>query len=313
MPGSGARLLRPSDFGSTGDGSPSTGPRSSTEPPSLSAVVKYNRSAFATISIGHDGSFSFRPNTSETTFCACETGEKHLLVRPEELLGASREGSSSVIVWYCSEVPSVIAGSPKVQFKIRQTERFEVDSAAEADALVQSLRRLGAWQGRDRPPHIVTVLNPVSGRGTARKVLESTVLPLLQDVAGMRVTVHETKRRGHAADILRSLPLADVDVLAFIGGDGTAFEGVQGLLGRSDWEAACKIPFAAIPTGSGNGLAASTGLWDPATAVVALCKHTTHPIDMASVLQPPGSRYYCFLSLVYGLMANLDIGTESWR
>ena len=64
----------------------------------------------------------------------------------------------------------------------------------------------------------------------------------------------------------------------------------QGILGRPDWETAVKTPFGAIPTGSGNGLAASLGLWDPVTAAYSACKRVTHPIDVASALQPPGNR-----------------------
>jgi sphingosine kinase len=68
-----------------------------------------------------------------------------------------------------------------------------------------------------------------------------------------------------------------------------------------------------VPTGSGNGMAASCGLWDPATAAVAVCRGRVHACDVISALQPPGTRLYCLLSLVYGLMANLDINTEHLR
>eukprot|EP00798_Chlamydomonas_sp_ICE-L_P017203 gene17203-23524_t len=98
------------------------------------------------------------------------------------------------------------------------------------------------------------------------------------------------------------------------------------MLGRPDWEAPCRLPIAAVPTGSGNGMAASSvptgsgngmatscGMWDPTTAAHAICKGRTEPLDMATVLQAPGSRYLIFLSVVFGLMANLDIGTEWMR
>eukprot|EP00955_Chlamydomonas_euryale_P042306 352258-Chlamydomonas_euryale.AAC.1 len=40
----------------------------------------------------------------------------------------------------------------------------------------------------------------------------------------------------------------------------------------------------------------------------------TAPLDITSVVQPStGRRYYSFLSLVFGLFANLDIGTEHQR
>ncbi len=82
---------------------------------------------------------------------------------------------------------------------------------------------------------------------------------------------------------------------------------------RPDWSSAVRVPLAPVPTGSGNGLAASAGLWDVATAAVALCRGRAQPIDVASVLQPPASRSYCLLSVVYGVMSNLDIGTEHLR
>ncbi len=53
------------------------------------------------------------------------------------------------------------------------------------------------------------------------------LLPILRDAAGLRVTVHETVSRGHAERLVKALDLTDVDMLAFVGGDGTVFEGLQ--------------------------------------------------------------------------------------
>lgn len=128
---------------------------------------------------------------------------------------------------------------------------------------------------------------------------------------------------------------------------------MQGLLNRPDWETSRRVPLAHVPGGSGNGLAASCGLWDTVTAAYSICKGRTQPLDVASVLQPPlrpaggcgaqqaglaavrgemppggavppvplpsagdgggGKRYYSFLSVVFGLWANMDIGTEGSR
>ena len=68
-----------------------------------------------------------------------------------------------------------------------------------------------------------------------------------------------------------------------------------------------------VPCGSGNGMAASAGLWTPATAAHAVCKGCIRGMDILSLFQPPDRRYYAFLSLTFGLIANLDIGTESLR
>ena len=57
----------------------------------------------------------------------------------------------------------------------------------------------------------------------------------------------------------------------------------------------------------------SAGMWDVTTATFAICKGKTEALDIVSVLQPPGRRYYSFLSITYGLIANLDVGTENLR
>lgn len=128
-----------------------------------------------------------------------------------------------------------------------------------------------------------------------------------------------------------------VDLVAFVGGDGTVFEGLQGLmdscLANTSGQApsASKLPhhhrplpFVHVPGGSGNGLAASCGLWDVETAAVAIVKGVMGKLDIASVLQPSaasdpseqglgGKRFYSFLSTVFGLLSNIDIGTEHLR
>ena len=54
-------------------------------------------------------------------------------------------------------------------------------------------------------------------------------------------------------------------------------------------------------------------MWDIVTAAHAICKGKTRPIDIVSMLQPPATRFYSFLSLNFGLVSNLDIGTEHLR
>ncbi len=88
---------------------------------------------------------------------------------------------------------------------------------------------------------------------------------------------------------------------------------MQGLLNRADWQAACHLPLAHVPGGSGNGLAHSCGLSDAGSCVLAAVKGSSTRLDVASVLHPPGQRLYAFLSLTYGAIANADISTEPLR
>lgn len=54
-------------------------------------------------------------------------------------------------------------------------------------------------------------------------------------------------------------------------------------------------------------------MWDLDTAVHAAIKGEAVPLDIASVVQHPNRRRFSFLSLTYGLVPCLDIGTEHLR
>ena len=57
---------------------------------------------------------------------------------------------------------------------------------------------------------------------------------------------------------------------------------LQGMLARPDWQPLAALPFAQIPCGSGNALAASMGLWNVATAVHAIVKGQQRALDIAT-------------------------------
>ncbi|GLC46319.1 hypothetical protein PLESTB_000998600 [Pleodorina starrii] len=249
-------------------------------------------------------------------------------VRPQfipagQLLGARLESPCAFSVWYAPEYTARMGCVTKRLYHARHTPRYEVSDPHAAAELVAAIRRSASWWGRDKPPHVAAIVNPKAGRGGAVRLLRNQLLPLLRDVAGLRVTEHPTQAPGHASMLVRELALNvpggggatvdGVDLIMFVGGDGTLHEGLQGLFQRPDWAAAREVPLVAVPCGSGNGVAASCGLWDLTTAAVAVCRGRVAPVDVASVLQPPNSRYYCLLSVVYGAMANLDIGTNHLR
>jgi predicted polyphosphate/ATP-dependent NAD kinase len=50
---------------------------------------------------------------------------------------------------------------------------------------------------------------------------------VLEDAAGMSLARLVTQHAGHASQLTAELSLAAVDMLVFVGGDGTVFEGLQ--------------------------------------------------------------------------------------
>ena len=106
--------------------------------------------------------------------------------------------------------------------------------------------------------------------------------------------------------------------VAVILGFGCLERGMQALLTHKQKERMKEIPLMLIPGGTGNGMSASLGLWTPTTAAHALCRGKLKRIDILSIDQPltaeePSVTLYSFLSITFGLIANVDIGTENLR
>lgn len=89
---------------------------------------------------------------------------------------------------------------------------------------------------------------------------------------------------------------------------------MQGLRRLPSDARAFSVPLCLVPAGSGNGIAASCGLWTPATAAHAMLHGALAHMDAATVIQPgSGTRLLSVMSLQYGMLADLDIGTEHLR
>lgn len=102
-----------------------------------------------------------------------------------------------------------------------------------------------------------------------------------------------------------------------ISGDGSIHEIFNGLAARPDGLAAlARIPIVPIPGGSANSLCVNllgpeTGMI-PSHAAVNAIKGKTMPLDLCSITQ--GSQIsFSFLTQAFGLMADLDLGTEHLR
>ena len=182
----------------------------------------------------------------------------------------------------------------------------------------------GGWDGLARyiegicaplRKKILVIVNPKSGQGNARKLVGEDCLPLLR-AAGAVVDVITTEAPHHATRIIaHHKTLSAYDVILSAGGDGTFHELLAGLLGRDDWrDVVAKVCLLQVPCGSGNALAASSGHRTVSKAAHAAVRGTPAPLDIVSIIQPSTrKRYVSFLSLTFGLIANLDIGTEHLR
>ncbi|KAH7340253.1 ATP-NAD kinase-like domain-containing protein [Rhizoctonia solani] len=157
-------------------------------------------------------------------------------------------------------------------------------------------------------------VNPAGGQGKGVQLFEKKVKPILLAAHG-EVDSIITKYSQHAHELAQECAL-DFDALLTVSGDGLVFEVLNGFRKRPDAAKAFAVPVCPIPAGSGNALSISLlGPKDgPDVAVAALnaIKGGRMPYDLCSFTQD-GETSVSFLSQAIGLMADLDLGTESMR
>ena len=176
----------------------------------------------------------------------------------------------------------------------------------------------------EKNKRILVLSNPKSGKGNANQLTEEIVLPLIKD----RVINYDllvTQRANQACNFVANLPslLHRYSSIAIISGDGLVYEIYQGLMSRSDWELACKMPIAIIPGGSGNGLAKTVTYFQDKkiTTDTDYAKHCAtnlvdgvpRPMDMSCIQTSTGKTYLSFLSFSWGFGAEVDIESEKIR
>jgi sphingosine kinase len=221
--------------------------------------------------------------------------------------------------------------------QLRKTPLFKLSSSIEATALITAVQTysLSNSSPSSSKRRVLAIINPASGRGVAPAAYSKHIKPILE-AAGMLLMDITTDRQSHGTELVKKLLPGEYDLILSLGGDGTMFEVLQGILQRPDWELMRQsTTLLQIPCGSGNALAASTGLWDVPTAAYAAVKGQKTLLDIASVVQMQQKqegqeqntalatqatpeeetrvRFFSFLSCTYGMLSCLDIGTEHLR
>jgi YegS/Rv2252/BmrU family lipid kinase len=144
------------------------------------------------------------------------------------------------------------------------------------------------------------VLNPVAGNNAREPVLESLKTHFKD--AGIDYEVHETTKKDKPGDIVRARLKKDkFDFVVAAGGDGTASQVIDGLVGGS-------VPLGIIPVGTGNLLARDLDLplkIDEAVALIA-GTHLLRKIDAMRI-----NERVCVLNASLGISARVVSDTTS--
>lgn len=175
----------------------------------------------------------------------------------------------------------------------------------------------------EAPPsrHFLVIVNPVGGKRQGRQIWHKFVEPMLKE-AGIVVTLLVTERANHARDSIVEMqadPSLTYQAVLCVGGDGIVFEVVNGLISRPGGEDLLqRLPIVHVPGGTGNGLAKSVlftchEACTPRNAVFVAIRGRRQALDLSRITTSDGNSHISFLFLAWGLIADVDILSESMR
>ena len=123
----------------------------------------------------------------------------------------------------------------------------------------------------ERTQSVLLIYNPLSGNGRAKRVCLQQVRPALER-RGLAVSVVATERQGHLIELAANFDAAKFDVLGVVGGDGTFFEALNGVMKKGT-----RVRLALFPGGSGNDFLASVGVPNSAAGVEMVAELSVPP------------------------------------
>ena len=109
---------------------------------------------------------------------------------------------------------------------------------------------------------VLLITNPKSGIISFEDSLNN-VINLFKKY-NIEYTLNKTEYAGHAIDLVKKTDLMHYDSVCAMGGDGTLFEVLNGMLDRGENE---RIPISIIPNGTGNSFMKTIGIENVVDAV----------------------------------------------
>ena len=151
------------------------------------------------------------------------------------------------------------------------------------------------------------IVNPEGGKKKGLLLLEK-VLPIFEKNK-TDLNILETQYAGHAGEYANTINFDGYDGLCAIGGDGTMFELLNGMLSRVDKS---RIPIGLITGGTGNAFMHDLDCLDPIQAVKRILKGNLRPIDIAEVITKE-KKYYSFNIIAWGVANDAATMAEKLR
>lgn len=197
-------------------------------------------------------------------------------------------------------------------------ENTNIDKVKQHISLFCSKIHLNELQSKNRKRKLLFFVNPVSGPGLSVKIWNRAKAIL--DQTDIAYDVIFTERVRHAYDVVLNVGLNDYDGIVNCSGDGILHEIVNGIFHREDKDIfANRVVVAALPAGSGNAFSKAITAYcgednSIESHVYIILKGKYKKVDLQEMeLRDVEKKVYSFLSLTYGMIADIDLESEVIR
>ena len=155
---------------------------------------------------------------------------------------------------------------------------------------------------KQKPDRIFLIINKKAGHGKGMDTADYAISWLKEK--GCYVEHAYTQHSGHATELASKAASEQFNLVVAIGGDGTANETAQGLIGTD-------ATFGIIPVGSGNGLAREAGIsTNIQHACQTLLEGTTREIDVCRI---NNQRFFCTSGIGFDAHIAYEMSIASTR
>ena len=155
--------------------------------------------------------------------------------------------------------------------------------------------------------NIFLIVNPKSGTKDYNIALNLVINEF--EKAKIEYTLNKTEYSGHAIELVRSCDVAKYDSVCAVGGDGTLYEVLNGMLTRDD---NMKIPIGLIPGGTGNSFMKTVDCLDPVDAINKILNNMPMSIDVMQV-NTSDKKYYSLNLVGWGMATDISVVAEKLR
>jgi YegS/Rv2252/BmrU family lipid kinase len=142
------------------------------------------------------------------------------------------------------------------------------------------------------PMTIALIANPSAGGRKGARIIPQVERQLRRHCIDYRIFI--TQHHTHAVDIARQLTPARYDGVVSLGGDGTNFHVLNGLMKYH--HPTSLPPLGIIPVGSGNSFARDLGIYNAADGLRVLTRGETRPVDVCRFTQDGRPWYFVNLA-----------------